>query len=234
MLKYFTISMLFLGATAFQTDPAEANALRNLVLHVIENESVIPVPTEASIAIKGDDKAKDIKSKKPVAPLKAPAAVTATEKKTVKTAKVSASEAALELATNSFKKNKGKMELPLVGTIVKHFGKHQHPDLQRVMVNNSGIDIRLKSAKEMTVKAVSDGTVSGVQFLSGQNHVLILKHGHFYTVYSGLGAVSVQKDDKIKLGQSLGKVATVKGVSELHFEIWQDKSPTNPEDWLKN
>jgi murein hydrolase activator len=234
MLKYFAISTLFLGMTAFQNQPSDPTALHNWVLHIIENESVIPVPTPASIAVKGDDKAKDDKSKKPVAPLKAPTAVKETEKKTVKTAKISASEAALELATNSFKKNKGKMELPLVGTIVKHFGKHQHPDLQRVMVNNSGIDIRLKSAKEMNVKAVSDGTVSGVQFLSGQNNVLILKHGHYYTVYSGLGTVTVQKDDKVKMGQSVGKVATVKGVSELHFEIWQDKSPTNPEDWLKN
>jgi septal ring factor EnvC (AmiA/AmiB activator) len=222
MLKYFAISTLFLSMTAFQKDPSDSTALRNLVLHIIENESVIPVPTESSVAVKGD-KSKDDKSKKPVAALK-----------TAKTAKVAAVEAALELATNSFKKNKGKMELPLVGTIVKHFGKHQHPDLQRVMVSNSGIDIRLKSAKETTVKAVSDGTVSGVQFLSGQHNVLILKHGHYYTVYSGLGSVTVQKDDKIKMGQSLGKIATVKGVSELHFEIWQDKSPTNPEDWLKN
>ncbi len=233
MLKYFAISTLFLGMTAFQKEPSDPTPLRDFVLHVIENESVIPVPTEASIAVKGDDRAKDDKSKKAVAPLKASTAKDA-DKKTVKTAKVSAAEAALELATNSFKKNKGKMELPLVGTIVKHFGKHQHPDLQRVMVNNSGIDIRLKSAKDMNVKAVSDGTVSGVQFLSGQNNVLILKHGHYYTVYSGLVTVTVQKDDKIKMGQSLGKVATVKGVSELHFEIWQDKSPTNPEDWLKN
>jgi septal ring factor EnvC (AmiA/AmiB activator) len=102
------------------------------------------------------------------------------------------------------------------------------------MVNNSGIDIRLKSAKDLTVKAVGEGTVSGVQFLAGQNNVLILKHGHYYTVYSGLGTVTVQKDEKIKIGQSIGKVATVKGVSELHFEIWQDKSPTNPEEWLRN
>ena len=233
MLKYFAISTLLLSMTAFQKDPADSTALRNLVLHIIENESVIPVPTAASVVVKGDDKSKDDKSKKTVTPLKAPVAKE-TEKKTVKTAKVSTAEAALELATNSFKKNKGKMELPLVGTIVKHFGKHQHPDLQRVMINNSGIDIRLKSAKEMNVKAVSDGTVSGVQFLSGQNNVLILKHGHYYTVYSGLATVTVQKDEKIKMGQSLGKVATVKGVSELHFEIWQDKSPTNPEDWLKN
>jgi murein hydrolase activator len=231
MLKYFAISTLFLGMTAFQNQPSDPTALHDLVLHVIENESVIPVPTESSIAIKGDDRSKDDKSKKGGASLKT---TKEGEKKAVKTSKVSASEAALELATNSFKKNKGKMELPLLGTIVKHFGKHQHPDLQRVMVNNSGIDIRLKNAKEMNVKAVSDGTVSGVQFLSGQNNVLILKHGHYYTVYSGLGTVTVQKDDKIKMGQSLGKIATVKGVSELHFEIWQDKSPTNPEDWLKN
>ncbi|MEN9612530.1 MAG: hypothetical protein RLZZ628_3344 [Bacteroidota bacterium] len=231
MLKYFAISTLVLSMSAFQKEPSNPDALRDLVLHVIENESVIPVPLEASVAVKGEVKPSTEKDKKTVAPLKMP--VKEAEKKSVKTAKVAASEAALELATNGFKKNKGKMELPLVGTIVKRFGKHQHPDLQRVMVNNSGIDIRLKSAKELNVKAASDGTVSGVQFLAGQNNVLILKHGHYYTVYSGLGTVSVQKDDKIKMGQSIGKVATVKGVSELHFEVWQDKTPTNPEDWLK-
>jgi septal ring factor EnvC (AmiA/AmiB activator) len=233
MLKYFAISTLFLSMTAFQKEPSQSTSLREWVLHIIENESVRPIPTESSVAVKGDEKNKVDKSKTTVAPLKPPVSKEA-DKKTVKTAKVSAAEATLKLLTNSFEKNKGKMELPLVGTIVKHFGKHQHPDLQRVMVNNSGIDIRLKSAKEMNVKAVSDGTVSGIHFLEGQNHVVIVKHGHYYTVYSGMGTVTIKKDDKIKLGQSLGKVATVKGVSELHFEIWQDKSPTNPEVWLKN
>jgi murein hydrolase activator len=221
MLKFATISFLFLSATTFQAQSSNT-ALHDLVLHIIENEPVTPIRAGGGMVTKGDDKVKKM------AGIKEP------DKKMVKATKLTAAETALELSTNSFKKNKGKMELPLVGTIVKHFGKHQHPDLQRVMVNNSGIDIRLKSAKDLTVKAVGEGTVSGVQFLAGQNNVLILKHGHYYTVYSGLGTVTVQKDEKIKIGQSIGKVATVKGVSELHFEIWQDKSPTNPEEWLRN
>ncbi|MEO0043109.1 MAG: hypothetical protein RL329_2557 [Bacteroidota bacterium] len=221
MLKFATIFLLFLSATTFQAQPSNAT-LRDLVLHIIGNESVTPIRAGASMETKGDDKAKKI------------AGIKEADKKNVKSTKLTAAETALDLSTNSFKKNKGKMELPLIGTIVKHFGKHQHPDLQRVMVSNSGIDIRLKNAKDLTVKAVGEGIVSGVQFLAGQNNVLILKHGHYYTVYSGLGTVTVQKDEKIKIGQSIGKVATVKGVSELHFEIWQDKSPTNPEEWLRN
>jgi septal ring factor EnvC (AmiA/AmiB activator) len=61
----------------------------------------------------------------------------------------------------------------------------------------------------------------------------MISHGDYYTVYSKLKSVSVQKGEKVSFGQELGIVNTTRdGVTELGFQIWREMEKENPENWL--
>jgi septal ring factor EnvC (AmiA/AmiB activator) len=62
---------------------------------------------------------------------------------------------------------------------------------------------------------------------------IIIRHGNFFTVYSNLKEVYVDKGDKLKMGDKIGKVFTDnEGITELHFEVWQDEDTVDPQIWL--
>ncbi len=132
-----------------------------------------------------------------------------------------------------FGKMRGRLAWPVRGTVVRPFGKHPHPSLPQVMIENNGIDIR--SAQGSTVRAVYDGIVVATSFVPGSNYMVLLSHGTWYTVYANLEDVVVEKDQQVKGGQPLGKVATnpASGAAILHFEIWKGKEKQNPARWLQ-
>jgi septal ring factor EnvC (AmiA/AmiB activator) len=137
------------------------------------------------------------------------------------------------VSSANFISNKGNLPWPVTnGVIVKHFGKQPHPTLERVVITNNGIDIQTNPGAE--VRAVFDGLVVGKQFIPGYDNMLIIKHGNYYTVYSNLKEVLVKKEDTVKTRQAIG-VASQKGnVSQVHFEVWQDKVRLNPASWINS
>lgn len=136
--------------------------------------------------------------------------------------------------TGNFAGNKGRLPSPLDrGSVISSFGEHAHAEFQNIRIKNNGVDIT--SAPGAQAKAVFDGEVSSVIFITNLNYVVIVRHGDYLTVYSNLEDVSVKKGDKVKIHQSLGKVATGPGESKarLHFELWQGTIVQNPAGWLK-
>ena len=130
-----------------------------------------------------------------------------------------------------FVKNKGKLPWPVEGAIVGRFGSHKHPVYNIVMPQNNGFDLAV--AKGESAKAVFDGIVRQVMVLPGYNQCVMIDHGDYYTLYCKLKNVKVKADDKVKTGEVLGTVDTINGQTQLHFELWQGKTPHNPENWLK-
>ncbi len=135
------------------------------------------------------------------------------------------------VSSSKFSSNKGKLPWPVAsGVIVRRFGKQAHPTLKRVEITNNGIDIQTNPNAK--VRAVFEGIVVGKQFIPGYDNMLIIKHGDYYTVYSNLKEVFVKKDDRVVIRQAIG-VASQKGnVSQVHFEVWQDKKRLNPAKWI--
>ncbi len=136
--------------------------------------------------------------------------------------------------SNQFAGNKGKLPWPVSsGVITRRFGRQPHPSLKNVEITNGGVDIRTEPGAE--VRAVFEGTVAGVQFIPGLNNNVILQHGNYYTVYSNLNTVGVSKGQSISFKQTIGKVSInyTSNVSELHFEVWKEKTRLNPASWLK-
>lgn len=137
-----------------------------------------------------------------------------------------------EKLDKQFASNKGKLPWPADGPVVEGFGKHFHPVYKNVeMPFNNGINIALP--KDSAVKAIFDGTVSNVVIIPGYNQCVLVQHGGYFTFYCKLTAVSVKSGDKVSTGQVLGRVDTLAGETQLHFELWEGRSPQNPEYWLK-
>ena len=127
-----------------------------------------------------------------------------------------------------FESNKGKLPWPVEkGTIVAEFGTYSHPEVSSVMITNNGIN--LLTDKNAPILAVFNGVVSRVLDMEGSKMVFI-RHGNYITVYSNLSNVTVKQDDKISAKQVIGRVDAK---SELHFEIWKDRTLLNPSLWLR-
>lgn len=131
-----------------------------------------------------------------------------------------------------FEVNKGKLPWPADGPVLEKFGRHNHPVYTNiVMPFSNGVSIGL--AKGSAVKAVFDGVVKNVIAMPGYNMCVLVQHGSYFTFYCKLGQVSVKSGDKVSTGQVIGIVDTIDGQTQLHFQIWKEKTPQNPEIWLR-
>ena len=113
---------------------------------------------------------------------------------------------------------------------MRGFGKQNV--LDKVTAINNGIDIRTEA--NANVQAVFNGTVAIVSSLPGLGNVVLVQHGNYYSVYSNLSSVWVKKGDNVTTRQTIGKagVNTVSNESEVHFEVWLEKTHLNPTSWI--
>ncbi len=137
-----------------------------------------------------------------------------------------------EKLDKEFADNYGKLPWPADGPVVDSFGKHYHPVYKNVELPfNNGMNIAL--AKDTAIKAVFDGVVANVVVIPGYNQCVLVQHGGYFTFYCKLASVNVKAGEKVKTGQVLGRVDTIAGETQLHFELWEGKTPRNPELWLR-
>lgn len=135
-----------------------------------------------------------------------------------------------------FKSGRGRLPWPVEGKfrVVSRFGRHKHPSLPMVEIDNPGIDIGITSGR--WAKAIYEGVVSAVFRQPGYSNIVMIRHGDYITVYANLETISVGKGDRVGAGQPLGVVALDEdnpGMRVLHFEIRREKVKENPEAWLK-
>lgn len=137
------------------------------------------------------------------------------------------------LLAGGFEKNKGRLPMPVdKGFISGHFGLQAHATLEKVTVNNKGIYVQTTAGSQ--ARAVYDGEVTSL-FVTSGTYAVIITHGNYRTVYSGLSTVNVKKGDKVKPKQYIGKIYSDPDQDNstiLFFQIWQDKTILNPEQWL--
>jgi murein hydrolase activator len=133
----------------------------------------------------------------------------------------------------SFEENKSKFPWPVTGFVSQKFGRQQHPVLKGIEIQNDGVNIQTKQGEE--VRCIFSGEVSRVAFTVGMGNTIIIKHGEFFTVYTGLKDIVVKKGETVTTNQELGKVlSNGDGISELRFQIRKNFDALNPQEWLKN
>ena len=137
-----------------------------------------------------------------------------------------------EKLSNSFAANKGRLPWPVEGTVIESYGQHYHPVYKNVKLPfNNGVTLAVSRGAQ--AKAVFDGTVSQVVVIPGYNQCVLVQHGSYFTFYCKLKSVSVKAGEKVKTGQVLGTVDTLSGEDQFHFQLWKERTPQNPENWLR-
>ncbi len=132
----------------------------------------------------------------------------------------------------SFAANKGKLPWPVKkGIIAQTYGVHNHPVLKNVHIRNNGVNIATSAGA--SARAVFAGKVVSIVKITATNIAIIVKHGNYFSVYSGLDKVYVSLNKAVKGLQNIGEIHTnLQGKTELHFEIWKGKFLQNPAWWL--
>ncbi len=136
--------------------------------------------------------------------------------------------------SKNFVSNRGNLPMPVTGTasIVGSFGQRRHSEWN-VTTNSNGIDIQAQQGAN--IRTVFEGEVSKVFSVPGYNTCVIVRHGDYYTFYGNIYDLFVKSGDKLKTGQSLGRIYTDPdtGVATMHFQLWQKTTKLNPVPWLK-
>lgn len=137
---------------------------------------------------------------------------------------------------SGFADNKGKLPRPVSGqwNVVSKFGRHKHPQLQYVEVNNAGIDVETNPGAKAL--AVFDGKVSAIFQQPGYDNIVMVRHGQYLTIYANIKSLAVKTGDVVTQGQPVGVIAGKaddKNRTILHFEIRKEKEKLDPELWLR-
>ena len=133
--------------------------------------------------------------------------------------------------SEDFAANKGKLPWPADGPVVETFGRHNHPVYTTlVMPANNGVNIGV--SHDAQVRAVFNGEVKHVIVMPGYGRCVLVQHGSYFTFYCKLASVSVKAVQKITTGQVLGRIDTISGETQLHFQLWKNTDPQDPEQWL--
>lgn len=196
---------------------AEAEAKKDLAAKSATNPSKEAATPEATVS----------------APEKAPAVAAVAPAKVRPTNVLEATPAALALS-ESFESNRGKLPWPVSRAIViSTFGIHKHPVLDKITVDNDGITMQTEQGA--SVHTVFSGEVAGV-FPFSNKWTVIIRHGQYFTVYSNLKDVSVQRGQQVQTMQSIGTVYTdtATGESDLEFKVYKSTSPVDPQLWLRS
>lgn len=137
-----------------------------------------------------------------------------------------------EMSIN-FENNRGSLPWPVSsGVVTAHFGIENIPGT-KLKRKTDGIEISLPVGS--VVKCVADGRISYISEVEGEQ-VIIIQHGKYFTGYTNLSSVSVNKNQEVKAGTVLGRSGvSIDGEGSLIFMIMNEKStPIDPEIWLKS
>lgn len=113
---------------------------------------------------------------------------------------------------------------PVVGIVSDGFKKGEHP----------GIDV--VTEKNESIKACLSGTVIYAGYSRQDGYMAILDHGNGYTsVYKHARKTLKKTGDRVQLGDPIaivGNTGTNTTGPHLHFELWYEQVPVNPEDYI--
>ncbi len=138
----------------------------------------------------------------------------------------------LTLASN-FTANKGKLPWPVEKGIVKlGYGLQRSPIDKSIPINSNGV--RIATNADEKVRAVFNGTVHSIMIPKNGNHVVMVQHGNYFTIYKNLSKIYVKKGDKVETKQFIGEVLTNKASGEtiLNFVIFKDGKTQDPGHWI--
>lgn len=114
---------------------------------------------------------------------------------------------------------------PVLGVVSQEFSASKHP----------GIDV--VTTKNETVKACLGGTVIYSGYTRKDGHILIIAHpGDYVSVYKHNKTLLKKVGRKVQLGDPIAVVGNTGENTDgphLHFELWYQQTPVNPNKYMK-
>ena len=114
---------------------------------------------------------------------------------------------------------------PVLGTISEPFD-----------INQSHYAVDIVAKENTPIKAISDGTVIFAEWTSETGYVIILEHSlGILSVYKHNASLSKKQGDSVSGGEviaSIGNTGDFTTGYHLHFELWIDGYPVNPENFF--
>lgn len=131
-----------------------------------------------------------------------------------------------EIATNhSSEYNLFSFYAPLIGVITNHFNREEkHYGIDLVADNNS------------VIKATADGTVIFSDWTVENGYCIGIQHnGNLFSVYKHNAVLLKNTGDFVTAGDAValyGNSGSLSTGPHLHFELWYNGTPLNPEDYI--
>jgi murein hydrolase activator len=132
------------------------------------------------------------------------------------------------LTSINFAALKGKLHLPVRGSIANRFGAARE---------DSGISWKglfIKAGEGNEVKSIADGRVVFADWLRGFGNLMIVDHGDgFMSLYGNNQALLRKVGDEVNTGDNIASVGNSGGIQEpgLYFEMRHQSKPFDPLDW---
>lgn len=123
---------------------------------------------------------------------------------------------------------RGQLPWPLSGNVLAGFGERYGGSLQR-----QGLIIGADAGS--TVRAVHNGRVVFADWLRGSGNLIVIDHGNSYiSLYAHVQDFTKNTGDWVNRGEALALSGPDAGNGSpgLYFEIRQNSTTLNPQDWL--
>jgi septal ring factor EnvC (AmiA/AmiB activator) len=132
-----------------------------------------------------------------------------------------------------FASQKGRMSLPVRGTILESFGKHKHPEFNSFTFSKG---LSISASTGSGIKAIYEGTVIFADYFKGFGNMVIVDHGGgYFSLYAHASQLSKKVGAEVVRHETIGAVGDVdssKG-SMLYFEIRHQGKPVDPAEWVR-
>ena len=128
---------------------------------------------------------------------------------------------------------KGKVPLPVQGTVTARFGSPRRGDVGAAGPSWKGIFIRAPAGAD--VKAVGTGQVVFADWLRGFGNLLVIDHGDGYlSIYGNNESLLRNAGDRIAVGDTVASVGNTGGndTPGLYFELRFQGRPFDPLSWV--
>lgn len=131
--------------------------------------------------------------------------------------------------SGQFVKLKGRLSLPVRGSVVGRFGQKRDE-------GGAWRGVFIRASEGTNVHAVAPGKIVFADWMRGFGNLLIIDHGSQYlTIYANNQAILRQVGDDIQPGDVVAQVGSTGGQSEsgLYFEIRHQGQPVDPMAWAR-
>lgn len=132
-----------------------------------------------------------------------------------------------------FASQKGRMSLPVRGTILESFGKHKHPEFNSYTFSK-GLSISAGSGAD--IRSIYEGSVIFADYFKGFGNMIIVDHGGgYFSLYAHASRLAKKVGANVSRNEtiaSVGDVDSTKGPI-LYFEIRHQGRPVDPAGWVR-